>query len=603
MGFSQDFKEISTVKHVKIWAGTSPKFILSKVKRTEVTLFLLHFFLSVQCMVFGQIPRPSENLSYKELSSGYYENEYNRELALKYAKAYLLKAKKEFDSENILHGYYFIAEQSEFEIAKSYYDSIIAITKRLGINNNHYPYWAYLNRANGFYEKRKFKTALEDYLKAENAIYSHSDYQEKNIVIKFHIGLLKSRIGMYHEGLEIFKNLHKVQRDNSFKSQSDSLNILLTKFALSDCYIRLNMLDSARAVNKAGMALSSKLNNKNYIPYFSLYDGIIDFKKGDYGYAINRLEKTKNAFITNKDLPNLAENYYYLGQSYLGLENQNEGINYLKKVDSIFVEIGDLHPSLRNTFEVLVIHYTEHKKNDTLKLKYLNRLISFDSILSSNYQYLSQRIFKKFDTPSLIREKEMTIERLNKSSSINLRIAIFVALGLVATLIFSVYQLRKRMLFNRRYQNLIESLEKGPADYSFPKKDQNAFTLQSGVPEDITRVLLNQLAIFEENDQYLNPKITLNSLAKELKSNTSYLSKVINTVKKCSFSDYLSNLRISYATKNLKTNPNFRKYSIKAIAEESGFKSAETFSKKFFERHGIHPSFYIKKLEKTSDNL
>ena len=41
-----------------------------------------------------------------------------------------------------------------------------------------------------------------------------------------------------------------------------------------------------------------------------------------------------------------------------------------------------------------------------------------------------------------------------------------------------------------------------------------------------------------------------------------------------------------------------RKYTIKAIAAECGYKNAESFSKAFYKINGIYPSYYIKKIEK-----
>ena len=45
---------------------------------------------------------------------------------------------------------------------------------------------------------------------------------------------------------------------------------------------------------------------------------------------------------------------------------------------------------------------------------------------------------------------------------------------------------------------------------------------------------------------------------------------------------------------------NFEKI-IKATAKESGFKSAESFSKSFYKVYGIYPSFYLKQLESKEE--
>jgi AraC-like DNA-binding protein len=87
-------------------------------------------------------------------------------------------------------------------------------------------------------------------------------------------------------------------------------------------------------------------------------------------------------------------------------------------------------------------------------------------------------------------------------------------------------------------------------------------------------------------------------VAKRFNTNSSYLSKVVNLKKDKNFSQYISELRIAYAVDKLKNNPRFRKYTIKAIAEEVGFGNAQSFSKAFYSRTGIQPSYFIRNLNK-----
>jgi AraC-like DNA-binding protein len=73
---------------------------------------------------------------------------------------------------------------------------------------------------------------------------------------------------------------------------------------------------------------------------------------------------------------------------------------------------------------------------------------------------------------------------------------------------------------------------------------------------------------------------------------------VINHYKNKSFINYLNELRITYAIKELKENTMIRKFTIKAIANEVGYNSGETFSNAFYKQVGIKPSFFIKELGK-----
>jgi len=42
-------------------------------------------------------------------------------------------------------------------------------------------------------------------------------------------------------------------------------------------------------------------------------------------------------------------------------------------------------------------------------------------------------------------------------------------------------------------------------------------------------------------------------------------------------------------------------YTIKALASESGFNTTEAFSKSFYKKTGIYPSYFIKELKKNED--
>jgi len=87
-------------------------------------------------------------------------------------------------------------------------------------------------------------------------------------------------------------------------------------------------------------------------------------------------------------------------------------------------------------------------------------------------------------------------------------------------------------------------------------------------------------------------------LAQQIGTNRPYFSKAFNYLKSESFNVYLRNLRLEYALKRLREDVTFRKYTIKTIANESGFSNAESFSKFFYKKYGIYPSYYIKSIEK-----
>ena len=81
--------------------------------------------------------------------------------------------------------------------------------------------------------------------------------------------------------------------------------------------------------------------------------------------------------------------------------------------------------------------------------------------------------------------------------------------------------------------------------------------------------------VMRKKELYRNPGITLESLAQELGTNRTYLSRMFNRKKEMSFLCYLNGLRLNYAYGMVKNGV----YDRKRIMEESGFPSARAFYK------------------------
>ena len=95
-------------------------------------------------------------------------------------------------------------------------------------------------------------------------------------------------------------------------------------------------------------------------------------------------------------------------------------------------------------------------------------------------------------------------------------------------------------------------------------------------------------------------------LAQAVKSNTKYVSWVINQTYNKNFKTILNELRIQEASKMLDDFENYGSYTIQAITECVGYKSATSFIIAFKKMVGMTPSVYQKlakeRLAATSDS-
>ena len=111
--------------------------------------------------------------------------------------------------------------------------------------------------------------------------------------------------------------------------------------------------------------------------------------------------------------------------------------------------------------------------------------------------------------------------------------------------------------------------------------------------QEIIDDILRKLEKFEKNEDYLNANLSLMTLAKKFNTNSSYLSRVLNSSKSVNFSKYLNDLRINYAVRQIKNDAVFRKYTIEAIALECGYNNSASFSRSFYKNTGLYPSYFI----------
>ncbi len=569
--------------------------IITSYKHPKLLIILV--FICYSNIIKSQ-SKKTDSLIYKDypkFDSLITKNWSNIDISIQLSHAYLEEAKTNKDSLNMMEAYFYLSSlyyQKNPLMALEYSDSTLQICINSKFVDYNYPFSIYRWRGDIYYDMRNFKKSLDNFLSAQKYLNDDLDFGENHADLNIRIGLLKSRLGNYDEALIHSKKAYLFFSSKG-RNKISAEYYLACLFALSDGYLRTNQSDSTSIINKIGIQESSKYKLDNDKAYFILYEGINHFKKGNFLTSIDSLENTILRFKRLKDLPNLAEAYFYLAKSNLEIGKEALAIDYFKKVDSVFIQTQDLHPTLRSTYEELISFY--NSKKDTLsQLIYLNRLLKFDSIINGNYQHLSTKIIKEYDTPIILEEKQKLIQKIEGTNNLKSRIIFWLIVILIVVSVLTFYFYRKRIHYKKRFEAILEnkSLEKD-ADQ---KKEKRKLLISQNIVSNVQV----KLESFEQEDQFLDRSISLNKLAIIFGTNSNYLSKIINHHKNKNFSSYLNQLRIQYAVQKLKEDTQFRKYDIKSIAQEVGFNSAESFSKAFYKQTGIYPSYFIKKLNKSS---
>jgi len=99
------------------------------------------------------------------------------------------------------------------------------------------------------------------------------------------------------------------------------------------------------------------------------------------------------------------------------------------------------------------------------------------------------------------------------------------------------------------------------------------------------------------NLYYRDPELSLSSLAEKLELGPHELSRIINTVLKRSFNDFINEHRVADVIQKMQ-DPDFAHITLLGIAYESGFNSKTTFNRAFRQMTGKGPFEYKNELKK-----
>ncbi|HLO74184.1 MAG TPA: helix-turn-helix domain-containing protein [Flavobacterium sp.] len=181
------------------------------------------------------------------------------------------------------------------------------------------------------------------------------------------------------------------------------------------------------------------------------------------------------------------------------------------------------------------------------------------------------------------------------------KISLFSILAILALVIFSFYYYHKLLKEkHHRFLKIIQNLRESKVSEI---NNTQIIKTETQPKQIIDNELIEKLAFglkkLEQKEAFLDPNFKLAFVAKKLNTNTAYLSQYFNQVIQKTFSEYTQELRIQYVLQKLVDAPYFRKYTLQAIAEEVGYKDANTFVRVFKKQTGLTPNYYIEKLENT----
>ncbi|WP_156894550.1 helix-turn-helix domain-containing protein [Maribacter sp. 1_2014MBL_MicDiv] len=391
---------------------------------------------------------------------------------------------------------------------------------------------------------------------------------------------LNSLIGRKDQALRLYVK--------SFELAKDSINIAhWQKVALNiaDLYNFFGKKDSAQIYFNKYQRLSDRYKPTLVEDFLPKYRGNLAFYDKNYKEAIREYEIYEQLLSADFDVKD-GEVLIRKSRSYVEIEQLDSAsvvLQEIKDMDNFTRMEAYLDPDFYR------IYYDIYLKQGELQVA-SNYLEKYDQAQERYNKFA----FNKVDELYKLKTKETEINEKGQKSKLQLYINyLLFALGTLCIVFIVVFTIKQRRE-KKKFEALMQRTENNPPLNTSLEPSINT----TEIKDEKVAALVHQIKELQEQGFFLKQKTTLYNTAKKLKTNTSYLSTVINNNMGTTFSAFVNDIRMDYIINELKPNKQLRSYSVKAIAEEIGYKSADSFSKYFKQSTGLSPSSYIKKLNK-----
>ncbi len=555
--------------------------------------FLLFFAAHILAQNQG---KDSAEVDFEKLKDQFFDAfEVNDSVAADSIALVFLNTAKKHDPNSINHiqGHVYLSFLSDFELANAHLDTVVEISKNIK-DRTKYPGMAHFYRANLYYEKQDWDTALTHYLTALEFLKDSENEYYANLT-NYNIALIKLvGIGQEREAIELFKECEVFFEVEEHKSKH-KFDYLALLYNYSETYRRLNLIDSSAYYTHQGLNESKRLDDRDFLKYFEFSKGINAYLKSRPREALKLISEPEGVIRRYGDFSNLALLKYYKGMIFKDLNEADLSLVNFLELDSI-LELHSVYSiETRKGIEELIKYY-RNNKNLPKELEYVKKLMRMDSAHYSDYEKLVRTMNIEYDNRDLLANRNELIHKLDIARSSSNKKSAFLVVLLIILLTISAYFFRKQRKLKKQFDELMTSK---PTEVA-PKNESRDKLID--IKDEIVDAILINLQRFEDNYGFVQRDLNSQRLSKELKTNTKYLSKVINAKKGKSIVNYINDLRVDYSIEKLKNDEVFRRYTIDSIAKDVGFSNATSFAQAFQKRTNLKPSFFVKKLLKTTAN-
>ncbi len=444
--------------------------------------------------------------------------------------------------------------------------------------------------------QEKYEEAYAILIEKENQILNHPVKDQLNfrnqLGLKLSKAVIKNKLGMHDKAKVLLLNsIAEIQNPIVKNLYNDDFFIQWQANVyncLGNTYIALNgkntnpnktLLDSATYYYDKAYNTSKLLTpiHKDSKLFYNFRKTEILLAKKEYKKAIELINNYKNI---NNGCEYKHREYFQKAICFHNLNVSDSAIYYASKIikDKKYCKTS----KLITMYDILSNQYNKIHKID------------------SAYKYSSLNL-KQYELARKNKDKTFNLfydNNFNKAQKLNLEIkengankerklilTFFALLIILATILLFVYKKEKN-----KKERLITKINNQQQPIEVEKKEYN-------IDDVLENKILDKIKNINENYEFLDSNFSISSITKDLETNSTYVSFVFNKHYKESFKQYFTRRKIDYIINKLRTDGQYRKYSIQGLAQEVGYTNASAFSRAFKKQVGITPSAFLKTLD------
>ncbi|MDR0436787.1 MAG: tetratricopeptide repeat protein [Bacteroidales bacterium] len=385
-------------------------------------------------------------------------------------------------------------------------------------------------------------------------------------------------------------DIAKYYFSKALETCQDSIGLVLILNNLGAIEIENKNKDSAFFLLEKALQISQEIN---FTRLFSIQNNIARLyqqrKQYDSAFYYFRLA-LKNARENDKvekeaeNLSGLANCFFEIGKIdsvlfYIHLSNAlAKENNFLRILAQNYLTLTNVEESIGSNKKAL-----EHFRVYANLRDSVFNIENFGNISQLQHLYETSKMNQQIER---FAEKQMIRNRI--------QITVLVVLVVVSIVLLLVF-LQKRKL-KTAYKALVDKNLKIIDLENLSQNDSGKYK-KSALTYDVQNELLDKiLNLMKDTSVVCDTEFTIDKLAELVKSNSTYVSQVINATFEKNFRSFLNDYRIREAQR-LFSESGAAKYTIESVAYKVGFKSRNTFNEAFKEIVGVSPSFYLKSMQ------